>query len=375
MSQLHPILKHPALRSSLLKVAGLGALSAGAGLAVYPDRFWANALLAGFFTLTLSLGTTVFLAIQEVTGSSWSRPFQKVSEALSSGLWVGVGLTCMAVAFGGHSLYGWVRSAGGHAPHAQEVWLSRPFQVARLAAYAAAWLALGAALVGGARRRRTGESTGSGEGQAARFLVAFAVTFTAASMDWIMTLEPRWFSTIFGVYVFAGAFLSGLAAIAVMTTIVRRIDVMEREGLEETYHDLGKLLFGFSSFWAYIWFCQYLLIWYTNIPEETTFFVTRTRGGWGFLTALSVGLNWIVPFFALMTKAAKSDPKTLFRVGLCVLFGHWLDLFVLVMPRFVERGPDLAGWEVGVFAGAVALLGWAVAGSWERHLDPAEAGA
>ncbi|MBI4376950.1 MAG: hypothetical protein HY549_10935 [Elusimicrobia bacterium] len=357
--------------SLLLKIAGLGLVCAAAGWIDYPDRFWASALLAGFYALTLSLGAMVFLAIQELVDSRWSRPFQRVSEALASGLWIGIALTALAVAFGGPSLYGWVHAPGGHAPHSQELWLSRPFQLLRLAAYAVAWLAFGGALLRAARRRRVGIDAGSGKGPAARLLVVFALTFTAASMDWIMALEPHWFSTIFGIYAFAGSFLSGIAAIGVMSAIERGTRGIDPEGLEESTHDLGKLLFAFSCFWAYIWFCQYLLIWYTNIPEETSFFIARTAGGWGFLTALSVGLNWVVPFFALMTRAAKSNPKTLLRVGICVLFGHWVDLFVLIMPRFIERGPDLSGWEVGLFAGAVALLGWVVEGKWERK-EPEE---
>lgn len=367
MKPLHPLLMHPSARDALLKLAGLGAVSAAAGFLVAPERLWANLLVAGFFCLTLSLGATVFLAVQTVTGARWSLPFQRVTEAIASGLWAGLAVTAAAVVFGGGTLYGWAHH--GHAAHAQELWLSRPFQLARLAAYAAVWLTLGAGLVRAANRRRTRGEAGPTAGEAARFLAVFAVTFAAASMDWFMTLEPRWVSTIFGIYLFAGAFLGGLAAIAVMLTVVRRMDVLARVIAEETYHDLGKLLFGFSCFWAYIWYCQYLLIWYTNMPEETAYFALRTTGGWGFLTALAVALNWIVPFFALMTRRAKSDPQTLFRVGLCLLFGRWLDLAVIALPRFVDRGPDLAAWELGVFVGAVALQGWAVAGHWESQLD------
>lgn len=374
MTPLHPVLASPSVRANMLKVAGLGLISAAAGLYAAPDRLWANVLLAGYFTLSVSLGALVFLAIQVVTDSSWSRGFQRVTESLSAGLWVGLAVTALAVVFGAHSLWGWVH-AGGHAAAghaaAQELWLSHPFQLARLAVYAVVWLIFGYGLIRRVRAERTLHSFTEGHrGFAAVFLAVFALTFTSAGMDWIMTLEPKWFSTIFGIYLFAGTFLCGLAAIAVMLSVVRGMDVVSHVVSPGMYHDLGKLMFGFSCFWAYIWFCQYLLIWYTNMPEETSYFVLRTAGPWGLLTALAVAMNWVIPFFALMTSTAKKSPKTLFRVGVCILFGHWLDLYIVVMPRFLPDGPDLASWELGLFIGAVAALGWAVSGFWDADLEP-----
>lgn len=367
MRPLHPVLAHPSLRDALLKLAGLGLVGLAAGLATAPDRAWANLLLGGLYALSLSLGALVFLAVQELTGSRWARAFQRVPEALASAVWVGMVLVAAAVGLGGESLYGWVHD-GPHAAHSQAFWLSRPFQLARLAVYAAVWLGLGGGVERRARQARL-HATPESPGAAAAFLAAFALTFTAASMDWAMTLEPRWYSTIFGIYLFAGSFLGGLAAIAVMLSLVRRMDALAGKFDEAAYHDLGKLLFGFACFWAYIAYCQYLLIWYTNFPEETVFYLKRTHGPWSVLSGLAVALNWVVPFFALLAASVKKSPKALFRVGACVLVGRWLDLYVVVMPRFVPAGPELLPWELGVFVGSLALLGWAVAGTWEASLD------
>ena len=107
-------------------------------------------------------------------------------------------------------------------------------------------------------------------------------------------------------------------------------------------HDLGKLVFGFSSFWAYIWFCQYMLIWYSNIPEETSYFMSRTTGAWASLTVVSLALNWVIPFLILMPRAAKRSPYIMSRVCIVVLLGHWLDLYLMVMPA-VKGGSAIPG--------------------------------
>ncbi|HAZ07253.1 MAG TPA: hypothetical protein DCZ01_01745 [Elusimicrobia bacterium] len=342
------------MKSTLLKVVGLGAISAAAGFLVMPERFWANALLAGLFTLTVSLGAALFLAIQYVSDASWSRGLRRICECLAASVVVGEVLVFLAVAFGARSLYGWIH-AHGHLPHAQELWLFRPFQFSRLFVYFGVWSAMIFALLKRPSR-----------GLAAAFLAVFAVTFTLAGMDWVMALEPHWFSTMFGLYLFAGTFQCALAVIIVMAVLLRETDAMRRVVNADLYHDLGKLLFGFSSFWAYIWFCQFLLIWYSNLPEEAGFHLLRLSGGWGALSALTVVLNWAVPFFVLMTRSAKRNSRVIFRVGLGVILGHWLDLYVLVMPRFLPHGPSLAGWEAGLMAGVIAAFGWTLACLWSR---------
>ena len=137
------------------------------------------------------------------------------------------------------------------------------------------------------------------------------MTFTLASVDWVMSLEPLWYSTIFGVYNFAGLFLSGLAAIILVALWLERTGPLQNVLNDEHLHDLGKLLFAFSIFWMYIWFSQYMLIWYTNIPEETSYFVRRVHGLWFALFLANVVLNWLVPFVVLLRRDAKRQRTTL----------------------------------------------------------------
>src|SRR5581483_8887690 len=199
-------------------------------------------------------------------------------------------------------------AAAGDSFHA--LWLARPFVVGRALVYIALWLFLSHSVM---RKRHR-----------AIALVVLAMTVWLASVDWIMALDGSWSSTIFGVYHFAGLFSAGIALVAMIAS-ARRFP-------SEVLHDLGKLLFGFTTFWMYIWFSQYMLIWYGNMPEESAYFAARVRGAWGVLFITDVLLNWVVPFLALLSQSAKRNRVILFRVAAAVLVGHWVDLYVSIFP-------------------------------------------
>jgi len=192
----------------------------------------------------------------------------------------------------------------------------------------------------------------------AAFIVAFALTITLAAYDWLASLDPSWASTMFAVYVFAGTFECGLAAVTLGTVLLARREPLRTAVTEKQLHDLGKLLFAFSIFWAYIWTCQYLLIWYGNIPEEVGHYLTRTNNGWLPLFVANVVINWVIPFLALLSARAKMDPRRLAAVSALLLVGHWLDLYVLIMPS-AWREPRFGLPELLLavaFAALVALL-------------------
>jgi hypothetical protein len=172
-----------------------------------------------------------------------------------------------------------------------------------------------------------------------------------------MSLDPRWYSTIFAVYTFAGLLLSGTAAITVAVVCLSRREPLAGMVNASHLHDLGKLLFAFSTFWAYIWVSQYLLIWYSNIPEEAAFYVARLRpdGGFRLPFFLVLGTEWVVPFVVLMPRAAKRNPKVLLGVSSLILLGHWLDLYLLVAPP-VLAGMRLGPTELLITAGYAAVF-------------------
>ena len=141
-------------------------------------------------------------------------------------------------------------------------------------------------------------------------MLAFALTINFAAFDWLMSLDPHWFSTIFGIYFFAGCAVAIFAALPIFAAILQWSGYVTREISDDHYHDMGKLLFGFMMFWAYIAFSQYLLIWYANIPEETFWFLLRQRGGWQFVGLLLIFGHFVLPFFGLMTRSARRSRRT-----------------------------------------------------------------
>ncbi len=203
------------------------------------------------------------------------------------------------------------------------------------------------------RAELTVRSNGSLVRSAVFFLLLFALTISVASWDWTMSLEPEWFSTMRGVYGFAGTFLGGIAAISVLAILGG--DRLGRSLTSNQRHDLGKLLFAFSMFWAYIWFCQYMLIWYANIPEETPYFFTRLHEGWAFLFWLNPVLNFVLPFLVLLSAHTKRNPTVLLQVALLVLAGRFLDVYLMVVPA-TGAPPELPTYALCASAAVLALM-------------------
>lgn len=358
------------LLSWLGLLAGTGALGMVAGLVLAPARVWPGILLASLYLSGMGLAGIFFVALQYTSGAAWSVAFRRVPEAMVYMLPVGaVGLA--AVFLLRPELYPWWQGLPGEAEGAQAfkaVWLSRGFFLARATVYLAAWMLFSFAILRGSRRQDADGDvahTRRNMRLSVAFLPVFTVTICLASFDWIMSLEPSWYSTIFGVYNFAGLFTGGLAAIIVFVVLLqnlgpRRVGPLHGVVGPEHLHDLGKLLFGFCTFWSYIWFAQYMLIWYANIPEETTYYVARLRGLWAPLSVLNLCLNWVVPFLALLPRGTKRAPRVMVKVAMVVLIGRYLDLYLMVMPPFAGASPVFGLWELAsIFLGG-GLLGLVV---------------
>jgi hypothetical protein len=341
----------------LLKAMAIcGAATLLAGAAIAPQRTWGNLLLMSYFIVCLGLAGLFFVALQYACNASWAVALRRIPEAMSATL--PFGAAGLAVVFAlGSSIYPW--AAGGHAAGFQRFWLQTPFFLARAAFYVLLWVALGIAIVQTSRRQdRDGDvrHTHRNVRLSLIFLVIFAVSFWLASFDWIMSLEPAWSSTIFGIYNFAGLFSSGLAAMILLVLWLRRAGPLRDFVNEEHLHDLGKLLFAFSTFWMYIWFSQYMLIWYADITDETAYFVRRLHQAWGPLFSINMILNWVVPFTVLLSRNAKRNPGVLAKVAAVVLVGRWLDLYLMILPPLSEPAPRFGLWEIGAMAGGAGLF-------------------
>ncbi len=335
------------------------------------DRIWSNLLIATFYLLTVGLGGAVFLALTYVSGAGWHAAFRRVPETMAKTIpWSG--LAILLVLGLGIGRYGWHHHGDGDAGTFwfKEMWLTPSFWFTRAVAYVVIWSLLARWLVNRRQRPADIERTGSNDvGVAAAFLAVYAVTFSLASVDWMMALEPMWFSTMWGVYNFAGMIQAALATVVILC-LLSRSPGRALAGLfsDEHLHDLGKLLLGFSCFWMYIWFSQYMLIWYSNIPEETSYFISRMHGPWGPLVVVSIVMNWVVPFFVLLPKPAKRNAGIMMRVAVVMLAGRWVDLYVMVMPSISRKtadgselvfpSPVVGLWEVAALACLIGAGGW-----------------
>jgi hypothetical protein len=350
---------------NLLALAVTGAAVAGAGVLFAPQRVWPNLLLASYYLLGLGLGAALFLALQYVSNAGWSVAFRRVPEAMTGVLPLAGGLLLLTF-FGVHNLYEWSHSdavAADPALSSKAEWLNVPFFVGRALLFLATWWLLARGIVRLSVRQDTNGVDGLPaklKRRSAVLIVVFAFTFSLASMDWIMSLEPHWYSTIFGIYNFSGLFLSGLAAMTVLVILMKRMGPYRNILTTGHLHNLGKLLFAFSNFWMYIWFSQYLLIWYANIPEEVTYFVNREQGTWVVFTVVNVVFNWAIPFVVLLPQWTKKNEGLLLRVCVIVLTGRWIDLSWMILPPFMRQGPEVFLWEILPMAGVVAVFFYVV---------------
>lgn len=341
----------------LIRVAGAGLLALAGGCTLAPARALGCLLVANFFFVSVSLGALVFIAAQYLSSAGWSVVFRRVPEAMTAYLPAGAVLTAVLLA-SARILYPWAAPGAAAALGAKAAYLGVWSAAARAAVYWAVWLFFARRLVSLSREQDSSGGAGTtlrAKALSVGFLLCFGATFTLGSVDWLMSLEPKWESTIYPWYIFAGAFEAALAAIIVLVVALRRRGLLT-EVNEHHLHDLGKYLFAFSVFWAYLWFSQFLLIWYSNLPEETTFFARRLGGAWGGLFWLMPIVNFAIPFALLLPASRKKREGFLLWAAGLLLAGHWLDLYVLVMPPVLGPRPAFGLLELLAFAGLAAAF-------------------
>ncbi|MDO8518775.1 MAG: molybdopterin oxidoreductase [Deltaproteobacteria bacterium] len=354
-------------------LAGVGALCFIIGLFVSHERAWASYLVGYFFWLCIALAGVFFTALQHITGSMWSVTVRRVAESFIGYLPVAVVLFVILL-FGLHDLYEWTHAeVAVHDPNISQktAYLNIPFFIIRGLILFALVLGLGGWMVKNSLKQdQTGDAalTARNVRIAAPFLLIFAWAFTFVAFDLMMSLSPHWFSTIFGIYCWAGLFYSGLAMITIWVIMLRKKGILGGFVTEDHLHDLGKLMFAFLVFWAYIGISQYLLIWYGNLPEETFYFIKRTEGGWKAVSiALMLG-KFGIPFFLIVGRKAKRNENWLLFMAFWYLAAQWLDVYWMVFPTFFD-GPVFGWIEIGTFAGFGGLFFLSV-GHFMKKISP-----
>ena len=329
---------NPRIAVPLFAVIAFSVAMAVTGAIVAPADVWPNVLLSGVFLSGIGLGAAFLIAVHDASNGRWLGPVRRIACSFTRLVLPGSIVVLIAILFGGSTLYpSFHETFGGF----KGVWLSRTFFTLRSIAYPVIWVASIAML-----RRRRG---------APAFLVIFGITVWLSSVDWVMALEPHWSSTMFGVYHFSGLVTAAIAAIAIVAIVRSRSDASMTS---DRLHDVGKLLFAFSTFWMYIWFSQGMLIWYGNLREETPYYAHRAYGNWGVLFWAVVVLMWGLPFFVLLSEKTKRNRTILSRIAIAILIGHWLDLYVSIVPAHAPE-PSINGWELALAIGSFATVGWA----------------
>jgi hypothetical protein len=309
-------------------------------------RFFHSYLIGYTFWLSLSCGALWLVLLHHLVQARWSVTIRRTAELLTAPFGVMLVLALVIILpmwLGNDSLYVWSNHEIAHSDHLihmKSSWLNAGFFGVRIIAY----LAIMTGMAWWFRSRSIEQDAGGKDHLtttmrrvSAPAMIVFALTLAFIAFDLLMSLEPRWFSTMYGVYYFAGSGIAVMAALALVSMLWQRLGVARRSITVEHYHELGKFLFAFVFFWGYIAFCQFMLIWYANIPEETAFFRHRIFGDYQIVAIVMLVLHLAIPFVFLLSRETKRRLPVLAGFAAWMLVMHWLDLYWNVMPAFEMR--------------------------------------
>ncbi len=327
--------------SAVVGVLGLAAtvalgLAQGDGM-----RHFGFSYLVNFaFFLSISLGALFFVALQYVVRASWSIVIRRLAEVMAAALPLMALLVIPVIALAGQ-VYGWGDAAERTSPLLEHkaAYLSSTWFTVRWVIYFVIWTWLAFTFWRGSVAQDTSgdlKITRRLENLSGFALMIFALSVAAASFDLLMSVDFAWFSTIFGVYYWAGGLVAFFAVMTLVTMGLQNTGRLTHIVSGEHFHDYGKLMFAFTFFWAYIAFSQYMLYWYANIPEETAWFLLRSRNGWGWVGLATVFVTFVLPFAGLISRFAKRNRPILAFWAFWLIAAQWLNLYWVVMPEFSE---------------------------------------
>ena len=363
-------------------VLGIAAIAFGmlSSEHIIVERTYANLLLMGYYFTCVCAAGAFFVALQLVTQSAWSAGLIRIPQAMASILPIASLVLLVIVGLGlyTHNLYHHWHAEGLTDPNSpnydalvagKAAFLNVPGFLIRqilfmgtysIFAFILAKLSYNEDLQGGLTSYKKGFKL------SAIFLVIFGFTTPIWSFDTIMSLEAHWFSTMFGWYNFAAMWVSGLCVITVILILLKKAGYMAWVN-ENHLHDLGKLIFGFSIFWTYVWFAQFMLIYYSNIPEETVYFYKRFEPEYKLWFWLSIVINFVAPLLLLVDRDAKRKQNAMLFVAILLLCGHWLDYYIMVMPGTVDTERGFGIIEVGTAIGFCGLFTFLVMTKLSKH--------
>jgi hypothetical protein len=337
---------------------GIALFAAGAFMSGNATRITANLLHNGIFFSLITLVSIFFISFNYMANAGWSVVIKRIPEAISQVFPIfGAILVCIMlyILFAGRDdIFHWLNKE--HVAHdellkGKSSYLNVPFMTFRIITYFTVWTILGMTLYKYSVKE---DSMPAGSlkyfkksrWMAGVFLVFFAVTISTSSWDWLMSIDPHWYSTMYGWYVFASAFVSGMSLTMLIIQYLRSQGHLKNVS-DEHVHDLGKFMFAFSVFWTYLWYSQYMLIWYSNNPEETIYFRDRIDH-YKVLFVLNLILNFVTPLLVLMTRGNKRNSKIVIFMASVILLGHWIDFYQMIMPGTLGASWSIGPMEIGL---------------------------
>lgn len=339
----------------------VGLLTFVMGLIQNPERLWTSYLTSFFFVFGVSMAALFFVALQFVTNAGWSVNIRRFMEGMTCFIpWAFAG--AVVFFFGAEYIYPWLDQSvldGSALIRSKTKYLNFPFFIIRTVAFFVGWMLFKKVIVGHSVKQ---DEDGSLEHSRKNglvsigFILFFALSYSLFSVDFVMSIQPKWYSTIYGVYCFIGSLQAALAFMIITLIWTMRKGLFNGLVTVEHLHDLAKYLKGFTVFWAYIAFSQFMLIWYANIPEETEFYLERAHNGWMAVSMFLLIFKFIVPFVALLPRGAKRNQNHLLAVSALVIVTQYVDIYWQIYPNFNDNVPMFSGWELGMLLGFVGLF-------------------
>jgi hypothetical protein len=349
------------LQQRALLIGGIGLVAGAVGAVMNLDQFLHSWLIGFLFCLSMTLGSLGLLMLQHLSGGQWGLVSRRVLEAATRTLPVVV-ILFAPVALGLPKIFEWARPEAAHNEiiRAKAAYLNSGFFLVRAAIYFGFWLFCSALLNRWSAQQDRGE--GITPADSVRFrkvsapgLLFLVITLTFASVDWVMSLDPEWFSTIFGLLTVASYGLSALALTIVVLSMLSSTDPLAGLLAPRHFHDLGKLMLAFVMLWAYLGFSQFLIIWAGNLPEEIPWFLRRLHGPWGRVSVLLALGHFVLPFLLLLSQDLKKRPHLLAKVASFIMGMRLLDIIWLVGPQVRETGFPIHWMDIAVPVGLAGL--------------------
>ncbi len=364
------------LLTLILGVIFLNPTAGAHGDNVNSTRFWAVLLQNSLFWLLLVNVATFFIVICTLAMGGWQVAFRRVTEAIGSlvpimGIITIVIMLCIIMG-GRADIYPWLDKemlAHDHILAGKKGFLNPYVYLLFSIVVIGLWAYLGKRLH---KLSVESDNAGTMDFDAAKSWLGKNMTVSAyyivlyllsvgsiAPWLWLMSIDPHWFSTMYSWYTFASTFVSGIALMTIFVIYFKNRGQLEFVN-QEHIQDLGKFMFAFSIFWTYLWFAQFMLIWYANIPEETVYFKIRMQGPYAGLFYLNLVLNFVAPILIFMKRATKRNYTIVTFMCIVIIFGHWIDFYQMVMPGTVKYQPHLSWFEFGIPLGFIGLIMWGV---------------